>query len=203
MSRARRRADRIRAEIDIGHVLTTYGYQVHAGAGSEEQFPCDLHGDGHDSKPSARVYPDTNSWYCWACDQSRDAIETVREKENLGFWEAVKKLEKDYGLPPLPWEDDEIEELRRRKELQDVTGQVAKALDTSRTYEDDHLRVFTLLDNLTVDRDLSAKATAGLWEAFDKVSYMVRKERISEHKGRLHLARIREAAMAKIKGASA
>lgn len=65
MGRSRQRADRIRALIPIEEVLLHYGYQVRADAGGrEQQFCCDLHGDGQDTKPSARVYPESASWYC-------------------------------------------------------------------------------------------------------------------------------------------
>jgi len=107
-SRAVKRADRIREMIPIVQVLADYGYDVRADGGDrEQQFPCNLHGDGFDLKPSARVYPDSQSWYCFGCDLSRDAIATVRGNEGLSFWEAVRKLEQVYELPPLPWADEE------------------------------------------------------------------------------------------------
>jgi hypothetical protein len=65
MSRSRERADRINQHVDIIKVLYDYGYRIHMGdGGQEQQFSCDLHGDGRDSKPSARVYPESKSWYC-------------------------------------------------------------------------------------------------------------------------------------------
>lgn len=64
-SRAKQRADRIRSEVPIIRVLADYGYHVNPdGEDREQQFSCDLHGSGQDRKPSARVYPSTNSWYC-------------------------------------------------------------------------------------------------------------------------------------------
>jgi len=194
MSRARRRADRIREEVDITQLLADYGYQVHAGYTGEEQFSCDLHGDGHDTKPSARVYPESQSWYCFACDQTRDCIETVREKEGIGFWEAIRVLEKRYNLPPLPWEDDG-EDVRRPS----PESVVAEALKSGRTWEDDRKRVHTLLTNLTKDRDLAMMLTAKLWEAFDKVDYLVRKERLASEDGRVALEKIRVRAMEQLK----
>ncbi len=64
MSRSKQRADRIRAEVPILEVLATYGYRVTVGGDREQQFQCDLHGDGKDGKPSARVYPDEGHWFC-------------------------------------------------------------------------------------------------------------------------------------------
>ena len=79
MGRAKDAADRIRAEVPIVDVLYGYGYAVHPdGEDREQQFSCDLHGDGADTKPSARVYPDGGSFHCFACGRSRDAITLVR-----------------------------------------------------------------------------------------------------------------------------
>ena len=63
--RTQRRIDQIKARLSIAQVLMDYGYPVRGDNDErEEQFPCDLHGDGHDGKPSARIYPESNSWYC-------------------------------------------------------------------------------------------------------------------------------------------
>lgn len=63
--RAKAAADRIRELVPILEVLVTYNYRVRADGGErEQQFQCDLHGTGKDNKPSARVYPESNSWYC-------------------------------------------------------------------------------------------------------------------------------------------
>lgn len=63
MTRSERRAARIRTDIPITRVLEDYGYRVQ-DVDRQQQFPCDLHGDGSDGKPSARVYPESNQWYC-------------------------------------------------------------------------------------------------------------------------------------------
>lgn len=111
MSRSERRAERIRTDVPIERVLSHYGYEVLIEGGSrEQQFRCDLHGDGMDGKPSARCYPGTNSWFCWACNQSRDSIQTVREKEGVSFYAAMDRLEKLFGLPPLAWEEGDRDE---------------------------------------------------------------------------------------------
>lgn len=62
--RTQKRIERIRQEIGILDLLEDLGYQVRAGDDREQQFPCNLHGDGNDGTPSARAYPDSNGWYC-------------------------------------------------------------------------------------------------------------------------------------------
>ena len=114
MSRSRKSAERIREEVPIIEVLADYGYDVDTRGGDrEQQFSCDLHGDGQDSKPSARVYPDNNQFFCFACGRSRDVLALVMEKEALSFWDAIRKIEKRHGLSPLPWEPDEEDATRR------------------------------------------------------------------------------------------
>lgn len=199
MSRARKRADRIREEIPLARVLSDYGYHVEAGYDGEQQFSCDLHGDGQDNKPSSRLYADSNSAYCFACDRTRDAIEYTREKEGVSFWDAVKLIENRYGLPRLPWDDEDQAAWEERKarevKAEDV---VAAVLDPSRTFEDDRHRVWRLLDTATADRDLPVRTVASLWEAYDKVVYLVGREQLSDKAGREALARVRERTLEKM-----
>lgn len=184
--RARQAADRIREHVPIVRVLATYGYHVRDDGGDrEQQFSCDLHGDGQDGRPSARVYPASNSWYCFACDLTRDSIQTVREKEGQDFWGAVKLLEESVGLEPLPYDGSWSQE--------DVTTEVAKALNPKKTWADDEKRIRSLLDSITQDRTLPRDTLLKFWGAFDHIVYMVKGPRgdggeWSESKGRAMLA---------------
>ena len=162
MSNAKRAADRIREEVPILNVLVDYGYGVHPEGGDrEQQFSCDLHGDGSDSKPSARVYPDSASFYCFACGRTRDAITLVREKEGLGFWQAVRTLEKRYGLTPMKW----VQEDR----TQTAQHQVAAALEVHTPVDTVFQRTEKFL--LTMCREKAAEPwqLAALWEAHDQI----------------------------------
>lgn len=165
-SRSQARVERIRERIDISQVLIDYGYYVHMGA--EHQFSCDLHGDGRDGKPSARVYPESASWYCFACDRSRDAIETVREKEGIGFMEAIKYLERRYNLPPLPWDDEKDARVPE-------TNPFEETFQRARTYEEERSDAESFLNDLTYDRDMPLDLLLGLWEAYDMICYRMRK----------------------------
>lgn len=163
--RATRAAERIRSEISIFQVLEDYGFQVNTrGSDREQQFPCTLHGDGRDNIPSGRVYVGTGQYFCWACGRSRDAIQVVREKEGIKFWEAVRKLEKQYGLPTLPWEPEDEE---RAPSLSRVLDEVLSPMETP---EQALHRVDTFLRGLCRERSLDPLRVAALWEAYDRVS---------------------------------
>lgn len=185
------RVTRIKSTVSILRVLGDFGYQVRDDGGDrEQQFACDLHGDGRDNSPSARVFPygDEPHWYCFACGVSRDAIETVRAKQGLGFMEAIRFLEQRYGLPTLPFDGS-----YQRPET--AYEGVLKGLRHDKTFEDDVGQVRTLLDNMTKDQELPMLVTLAFWEAFDKVVWMVTDEKalpkMSERLGREALEKIR------------
>ncbi len=190
--RARASADRIREHVPIIRVLSTLGFDVRDDGGDrEQQFSCDLHGSGHDNKPSARVYPDSNTWYCFGCGLTRDSIETLRAKQDLTFWRAVKILEQAVGLEPLPidYGSDEKGEV----DLAEMRANLAPET----TYADEETRTRRWLDVRTLNRDLPLDMLLGFWEAFDKVVFHVRGPRgdggvWTEMKGQHILAGLRE-----------
>ncbi len=170
MGRAKAAADRIRAEVPIVDVLYEYGYHVHPdGEDREQQFSCDLHGDGADTKPSARVYPDSASFHCFACGRSRDAITLVREKEGIDFWPAVKALEARYGLDPLPWEGPE--EPRKDKAVHKINEALEHSAETTEQVLN---RVSRIIDSCCRERSIPPEKCAAFWEAHDKVGLVHR-----------------------------
>lgn len=179
-SRTQKRVDRIHQEVPIAKVLLSYGYLVHGDNAREEQFPCDLHGDGLDQKPSGRIYPESNSWFCFACGKARDAIQTVREKEGMSFPDALYALEKRFNLEPLPWEED-------ARPLED---KIFKD-QPSYTYGEEALRTEKLLRSVTLERELPMRRILAFWEAFDMVSYWHEKNG-QEDKSLADMTRIRQ-----------
>lgn len=51
---------------------------------------CPFHGD--DRSPSLKLYPETNTWHCFACNAGRDVIDFVMKKQGINFISAVKQL---------------------------------------------------------------------------------------------------------------
>ena len=161
MSNAKLAADRIREEVRILDVLVAYGYAVHPSGGDrEQQFSCDLHGDGNDTKPSARVYPDSASFYCFACGRTRDAITLVREKEGLDFWPAVRALEQRYGLKPLKW-------VQEKKTTQEEVGAALQVkVPVSTVFQ----RTERFLLSMCREKSAERWQLAALWEAHDQIA---------------------------------
>jgi len=149
------RVERIKAEISLDRVLSDYGYDVRAGGG-EQQFRCDLHGDGNDNAPSARVYPTTGTWYCFACGRARDAVATVMEKEGLEFPLACRALEVKYGLSPWTWDSKEKSDPYEEKD--------------SEGGEDLEKRVLQQLTRATRGREIPYDEALKLWEGYDLVA---------------------------------
>lgn len=187
--RARERADRIRKAVPIVELLSKYGYAVREEfEDREQQFSCDLHGDGMDNKPSARVYPNSASWYCFACGITRDAIRTVQDKERLSFGQACFKLETDYNLPHFVMGPDP-------EAPSQVSPGDAVAVDSTTSYEEEKGSTERLLMTLTKERTLSMEACLPLWEAFDTVVWNVEKGDWAEKKGKKMLALLRNKAI--------
>jgi DNA primase len=120
-----KRRDRILESVSITDVLNHLGFDVQ-GHGGQEQYRCTLHG-GNDTAASARVYPETNSTWCWACNKYRNAIDFMMEVEDVDYNEACTKLEILCGLPVWEYtsQNKTVSLLKDAKEL--VSETKAKA----------------------------------------------------------------------------
>lgn len=167
MDYAKRRADRIREAIDLGSILSDYGYSVRPNMDREQQFSCDLHGDGNDGKPSARYYPGSQSWYCFACGRARDAITTVKEKEGWDFNKTCTHLERKSGLPPLP-----AQKKAKRKSFQ-VIIKKEQTWESCKEFVENTLLAHTKTTLTTLE-------SLKLWQAFDLICYQHQEEVLSD-----------------------
>jgi DNA primase len=193
-SRTRERAKRIRKEIPIVLLLNKYGYRVNPnGVDRDQQFSCDLHGDGKDSSPSARAYSNSNSWYCFACGISRDPVKTVQEKEGLSFADACTRIEILFGLPALPWQDF------KETEHETALSQVEAALKSPRSFPQELDRLSTFLLNLTSDKTFQDFQILQFWELLDAIAYASKAEGFDQEKGKKQLAGIKNKIISSIK----
>lgn len=181
MGRARKRADRIRERVSIIQFLSDMGYAIQPHGGDrEQQFSCDLHGDGSDSKPSARAYPSSNSWYCFACSKKRDSITTLMEKKGLSFYEACDTIEQTYGLPPLPFEKEE-------NEYNDLSFAERKP-----TFEIMRERVDTLLKTQRTEKSVTLSQYLSLWEVYNMILYKVENGKMKEDSAISNLGKVKD-----------
>jgi hypothetical protein len=139
------------------------------------------------------VYPDSSSWYCFACGKSRDAIDTLREKSGLDFSKACTHLEKSYGLPPLPWAADDYRP-------PSISNDVSAVFTKSRSFEEESVRTRTFLETQTMEKILPMKALLGGWEALDKVIWLVDNDRCAKDKAINVLVSLREKLTERLKG---
>ena len=193
MSRLFRRRDRVKEEIPITTILLRYDYRVH-GESYEQQFPCDLHGDGFDGNPSARVYPESNDFYCFACDKTRDTIALVQEKEGVEFAEAIRTLEQWFALPELPGEDGD--ERPNREVLQNEVDQALEG--GKKDFGTERNRVSALLDSITQEGEIPLLQTLAFWEMYDRICCQVDKGGWDEATGGTALEKLRTRVMKRL-----
>ena len=186
-SRSRRRADRIRATVSMARILADYGYPINPDGGDrEQQYPCDLHGDGRDGKASGRLYPTSNSTYCFACGRARDGVAFTMEKEGLKFNEALDKIERRYALPPLPHSVED--------EGDDSESIESMLAEKPASFEDESKRTEKFLRTITRNRALDMIVTLQLWAEFDRIQHGVSHESWADARGAAAMAVLRASA---------
>lgn len=181
MSRINKRVEQIKEKISVAQLLHDLGYSVMLEYEREQQFPCNLHGSGLDNKPSARYYPGSDSWYCFACNKSRDVIETIKDIHGKSFYEAVTFLEDTYALPSVPWEESDY------PVTEPPIDQNAVDYDTM------NLRTSTLLTGLK--GDLPFETLFKMWNVYDMIDYNVSKGQMTNASGLTGLTKLHSKVM--------
>ena len=99
----------LRYKNPIDEVISSY--VVLKRTGSTYKGLCPFH---NEKTPSFTVYPNTNSFYCYGCQNGGDVVTFIRNAENLDYIEAVKYLADRSGMSmPDTGYDDSFEILRR------------------------------------------------------------------------------------------
>ena len=73
---------------------------------------CPFHSGDRDA--SLKIYPATDSWYCFGCGEGGDVIDFVAKMERCSFTDALKKLNTDFCLGLE--EKQSLRNVRQRKQ---------------------------------------------------------------------------------------
>lgn len=104
-------AQRVKESVRLADVLSLYHLQPdRAGF-----LHCPFHSGDRDA--SLKIYPATDSWYCFGCGEGGDVIDFVAKMERCSFKEALKKLNTDFCLGLE--ERQSLRNVRQRKQERD------------------------------------------------------------------------------------
>ena len=107
----------IMEQLSIYQVLSAYKVE-YMGGGEPEQIHCPFH--GADINKSARVYPETDTVYCFTCDKKWNVINFVQEQEELTFVETLRFIRKHWDIAISMPDYEASFYAMRRKPAQDV-----------------------------------------------------------------------------------
>lgn len=177
--------EHLQNKVSIADVLIKLGFrEVQTGMGDrEQQIPCPLHGDGNDNTYSGRIYPDSNTYHCFACGSTRDIIQSIRDAKDVTFWQAVRWVEATWNLPAFKADFVQQEGIKSR-----VKKGFAKAED----YEPMRDKVLHQLEMVTRNRRFDMLTTLKLWKVYDMVVWTVEQERCSKQAGVRSLQQVQE-----------
>ena len=94
----RLRRDNINSHVPIINVLQKHGVTFF-DKGGRGSFACPFH--GQDNRPSAMFYEESNSTWCFKCQDRLDIIGWEMKAQGLRFASAVSYVERAYGVPGL------------------------------------------------------------------------------------------------------
>ena len=113
------RSERIKAALDIERVVSFYGYEPNR----QGFVNCPFHSE---RTASCKIYPRSNSFYCFGCGAGGDVIDFVRLLYGLDFRQACVRLEADFGLVGVS--DSASPELSERAKKRNAEKSEYKAL---------------------------------------------------------------------------
>ena len=123
-------SDKLKSQVSMQDIIERYGIEVnHAGFAV-----CPFH---QEKTPSMKIYK--QGFKCFGCSESGDGIRLVMRLFGLGFQDAIKKIQYDFGLSTefnfkenAEWEKQRREREREKKQHQDL---IELFISTRRTIE--------------------------------------------------------------------
>jgi len=106
-------------KLDLTKVMMGYGVEFiyNPLAAQEVQFKCPFH--GKDNKPSARLYRETGTCWCWVCHKKWDVVDFIKDKEGLGYRSALLFIVDRYRIDISSIPDTPTLEFVKPKEVSD------------------------------------------------------------------------------------
>ena len=101
-------AQQIKAQLDFVRVISDYVPRLRR-FGNRYSCLCPFH---NEKTPSFSIYADHQFYKCFGCDAKGDVFNFVMTIENITFWEALKKLAEQNGIP-LPKQSQVTDEKTR------------------------------------------------------------------------------------------
>lgn len=98
--------DRIKREVTIMRAAERYGIRVNKSGFAL----CPFHAE---KTPSMKLYPKTDSFYCFGCGASGDVINLVQRLFNINFRQAILRIGSDFGI----YEDSSAQDRRLSEKL--------------------------------------------------------------------------------------
>ena len=86
--------EEIKSRIDLGDLVSSYGYQLKQ-SGGDLWCCCPFH---NEKTPSFKVDVSSGRYHCFGCGESGDAFEFVMKQEGLSFHDAMQKLANSVGI---------------------------------------------------------------------------------------------------------
>lgn len=90
----------------------------------EHVIPCQFPGHADRNKPNLRIYPDTNSVYCWGCNTGADPIKLHQMLRGIARpIDAIKDLAEAYHIdmdPPTQEEQERLDAQARREAVLEI-----------------------------------------------------------------------------------
>lgn len=118
--------DRIKLEVTIERAAERYGIR----ANSRGFALCPFHAE---KTPSFKLYPRSNSFYCFGCGASGDVIKLVQRLFNISFRQAILRIGSDFGI----YEDRSAQNRRLSEKLRaerEAAKRESEALAWKREY---------------------------------------------------------------------
>jgi DNA primase len=88
-------AQHLKSQVDIVHVVSEYGVRLRR-VGRRYSGLCPFHSE---KSPSFSVSEEHQFYKCFGCDAKGDVITFVMSIEGLTFWESLRKLAEQHGVP--------------------------------------------------------------------------------------------------------